>query len=907
MSWLNEVLPEKKSCPECSDRMQDHMLHLAIPDLDKPFAGSVALCINSHNEGPDLLETVRSFASACACPLHVMIFADGTTDDSLDRIWRFYGTPKRIESAGAITADRLVGGTGHMGITIYHNTGAAVGCGQAKCFLLERCGADYILHSDGHNRMIQGTVDRLARIGMFLQCVTQPALGPLHCWPDAQHGEEKPAGNCYYGGTMAVENGMPNIHQSTLVPDRPLKRTQCVNNSCFGYPREVVERVGGFMRYPGRWGFQEAGFSIKCWFADVRIYAVRDVVVHHRYQDWWNGPEARAYCAERDMKRENAYTVPGWHRRANRRYLARTVFDAATWDAYWKDTFSRVDRDGDGLAEAALAASDIEAAHARFKTVKKRTDAEWFREVAKMPFDPTGAKVQDGATRGLYCVTGGFGNALLCVPAMKALAQLTGGPIDVWDRGLHVKAQRQWFAAQPWVRKVIEKDPAPDYREYRTIVGSYWSNPPISALAGCTIAPAVQAHRTRHEAECNMDAVRLAGFAGVTPSAHLVMPEIEWPGDVPRPEALPEGYVAICTEAAGRRDDVNKCWPNWETCCRMLRAARVPLVFLGNNEDVPAWMAEVGTCLVGKTTLMQAVEIISGARLFLGIDNGLSHAAVAVRTPCAVIYGSTSPRKNLQWGHVHVFSSDYACAPCFDTHRKNRCKAEPKGAMPCMRSLQGEDAARRVLRLLDMPCADVMPARQYFLSRKQMVENCKLEMFQQWDEITSLMEHLRPLAPSRVLVIGTHHAAWEIVLSAICARGVEMVGVDLEDFAQRREAEKALAFLGVRYRFVHGASNVPATVETVRQALTGPVDVLYIDGDHTYETVCADYTNYAPLVRPGGAIVFHDVQNHVNADAPGSRRHWAEVKAQGHLAVEIASGKNNGFGVLWTKRAEQPA
>lgn len=35
-------------------------------------------------------------------------------------------------------------------------------------------------------------------------------------------------------------------------------------------------------------------------------------------------------------------------------------------------------------------------------------------------------------------------------------------------------------------------------------------------------------------------------------------------------------------------------------------------------------------------------------------------------------------------------------------------------------------------------------------------------------------------------------------------------------------------------------------------------DILFIDGDHTYNGVKSDTINYLPIVRPGGYIVFHD-------------------------------------------------
>lgn len=67
------------------------------------------------------------------------------------------------------------------------------------------------------------------------------------------------------------------------------------------------------------------------------------------------------------------------------------------------------------------------------------------------------------------------------------------------------------------------------------------------------------------------------------------------------------------------------------------------------------------------------------------------------------------------------------------------------------------------------------------------------------------------------------------------------------------------------------------------------VDLLYIDGDHTYNGVKKDYYNYELLVRTGGLIVFHDV-----AGIPDVKRFWDEVK-QGKQYIELAAA-NEGWG-----------
>jgi predicted O-methyltransferase YrrM len=38
-----------------------------------------------------------------------------------------------------------------------------------------------------------------------------------------------------------------------------------------------------------------------------------------------------------------------------------------------------------------------------------------------------------------------------------------------------------------------------------------------------------------------------------------------------------------------------------------------------------------------------------------------------------------------------------------------------------------------------------------------------------------------------------------------------------------------------------------------------PYDFLFIDGDHTYDSVRRDWDNYSPMVREGGIIALHDI------------------------------------------------
>jgi predicted O-methyltransferase YrrM len=55
-------------------------------------------------------------------------------------------------------------------------------------------------------------------------------------------------------------------------------------------------------------------------------------------------------------------------------------------------------------------------------------------------------------------------------------------------------------------------------------------------------------------------------------------------------------------------------------------------------------------------------------------------------------------------------------------------------------------------------------------------------------------------------------------------------------------------------------------------AAEGPVDFVFIDGDHTYAGLRADWTVWSPLVAPGGVVALHDSRSSQerNIDEAGS-------------------------------------
>jgi cephalosporin hydroxylase len=81
-----------------------------------------------------------------------------------------------------------------------------------------------------------------------------------------------------------------------------------------------------------------------------------------------------------------------------------------------------------------------------------------------------------------------------------------------------------------------------------------------------------------------------------------------------------------------------------------------------------------------------------------------------------------------------------------------------------------------------------------------------------------------------------------------------------------------------------GDSHSPLVVQQVAEALDGrKLDVLFIDGDHTYEGAKEDFDNYSPHVRSGGLVLLHDIHDpEVYGGDPQVQVHrlWQELNEQ---------------------------
>lgn len=148
-----------------------------------------------------------------------------------------------------------------------------------------------------------------------------------------------------------------------------------------------------------------------------------------------------------------------------------------------------------------------------------------------------------------------------------------------------------------------------------------------------------------------------------------------------------------------------KRWPppRYASLASRLMKRGTAVVLLGSAGDAPtgaaiAALAPGAIDLCGRTTIAEAVDLLSAARLAVSNDSGLMHIAAAVGTPVIGLYGSTSPDDTPPLTRRRALvTRRLSCSPC-------HARACPLGHHACLEGL----TATEVLAALDR--LDAAPA-----------------------------------------------------------------------------------------------------------------------------------------------------------------------------------------------------
>lgn len=170
------------------------------------------------------------------------------------------------------------------------------------------------------------------------------------------------------------------------------------------------------------------------------------------------------------------------------------------------------------------------------------------------------------------------------------------------------------------------------------------------------------------------------------PGAPLPDP-LPWPRLVTEPEAvsaavqelhllLERRLLVICP---GAEFGDSKQWPaqHYAALSAKRIAAGWQVWILGSAKDsqvaakiltgIPEQQREHVFDLTGRTSLAQAIDLLSMAEAVVSNDSGLMHVAAALQRPIVALYGSTSADFTPPLAdNVQLLSTDIGCRPCFE-------------------------------------------------------------------------------------------------------------------------------------------------------------------------------------------------------------------------------------------------
>ncbi len=173
-----------------------------------------------------------------------------------------------------------------------------------------------------------------------------------------------------------------------------------------------------------------------------------------------------------------------------------------------------------------------------------------------------------------------------------------------------------------------------------------------------------------------------------------------------------------------------------------------------------------------------------------------------------------------------------------------------------------------------------------------------------WGHLQFMFATIDLLRPRRFVELGSHRGTSFFSANQAAQR----VGIDMEalavdswlgdDHAGKYDEEVYSGFIEVLERRNYGNAKPLRMFFDDAADLFEPqsVDLLHIDGLHTYEAVSHDYNTWIDKVVPGGLILFHDINVHQKDF--GVWRLWDELSENAGSGRSFAFKHSHGLGVL---------
>jgi predicted O-methyltransferase YrrM len=172
-------------------------------------------------------------------------------------------------------------------------------------------------------------------------------------------------------------------------------------------------------------------------------------------------------------------------------------------------------------------------------------------------------------------------------------------------------------------------------------------------------------------------------------------------------------------------------------------------------------------------------------------------------------------------------------------------------------------------------------------------------------EISYVMEKIKDIHPLRVMELGTGKGGNLFLLCNATASNGKIISLDLRGGAHgagyppwRVPLFKSFVSKDKELILLLADSHKIETKEQIGKILGNEkLDVLFIDGDHSYAGVKRDFELYNSFVRSGGLIIFHDIAICKTDPTCQVDMFWNELK-NNYEYEEVIEDRNQGWGGL---------
>jgi len=173
------------------------------------------------------------------------------------------------------------------------------------------------------------------------------------------------------------------------------------------------------------------------------------------------------------------------------------------------------------------------------------------------------------------------------------------------------------------------------------------------------------------------------------------------------------------------------------------------------------------------------------------------------------------------------------------------------------------------------------------------------------EEIGKLLYILKDERPTSILEIGTANGGTLFMLARISTKDSKIITIDIP---KKSSVMTNLFFQSFQRHnqkiyTINGDSHNKDTKDKIMKIIGGEkVDVLFIDGDHTYEGVKRDFDMYFPLVKQRGMVVFHDIVKGDTKLVGGVPNFWQEIKREMSTQEIVKDWNQGGCGIGIARR-----